>query len=171
MDLLISEKIYAAFQKDLLQARRFVWIATADLKSTFIESGGKFRSILEVFADLVRSGVEIRLIHAKEPGVFFRKEFDRFPELVESDRFERFLCPRNHAKCVIVDGKSALVGSANLTGAGLGAKGVHKRNFEMAYRTTSGPEIQSMMDMLDALCLGDYCKPCKFRSSCPDPIA
>ncbi|HBS04823.1 MAG TPA: phosphatidylserine synthase [Leptospiraceae bacterium] len=171
MELLLSEKIYSAFQQDLLQARRFVWIATADLKSTFIESGGKFRSILEVFADLVRNGVEIRLIHAKEPGILFRKEFDRFPALVESDRFERFLCPRNHSKCVIVDGKSAIVGSANLTGAGMGAKGIHKRNFEMAYRTTDARDIQTMMDQLDALCLGDFCQACKLRSACPDPIA
>ena len=171
MELLFSEQIYSSFQQDLLQARRFVWIATADIKSTYIESGKKFRSILEIFAGLVRNGVEVRLIHAKEPGPFFRKEFDRFPELLESDRFERFLCPRNHSKCVIVDGKSALLGSANLTGAGLGAKGIHKRNFEMAVRTTDAFQIQSMMDRLDALCMGEFCKPCKLRSVCPDPIA
>ena len=32
-----------------------------------------------------RDGVDIRLIHAKEPGPRFRKDFDRFPELVESE--------------------------------------------------------------------------------------
>jgi len=171
VELLLSDQIYSAFQKQLESARRFVWVATADLKSTYIRSEGSFRSILEVFASLVRSGVEIRLIHAKEPGTYFRREFDRFPALLESDRFERFLCPRNHSKCVIVDGKSALVGSANLTGAGMGAKGADKRNFEMAFLTDDPVHIRSIMEHLDSLTMGQYCTKCKLRSVCPDPIA
>lgn len=43
---------------------------------------------------------------------------------------ERMLCPRVHFKCIIVDGVKAYFGSANLTGAGMGAKSEKKRNFE-----------------------------------------
>ncbi|MCB1137357.1 MAG: phospholipase [Leptospiraceae bacterium] len=173
MELLFSEQIYERFiLTDMMNARRFLWIATADIKSTFVRAQGrKFVSILQLFASLVRKGVEVRLIHAKEPGPFFRKEFDRFPELVQSDRFERYLCPRNHAKCIIVDGRVALVGSANLTGAGLGAKGKDKRNFEISIRTEDPNHLKDLMNYLDALTLGDYCQSCKLRSVCPDPIA
>lgn len=173
MELLFSEQIYERFiLTDMLNARRFLWIATADIKSTFVRAQGRnFVSILAIFAGLVRRGVEVRLIHAKEPGPFFRKEFDRFPELLQSDRFERYLCPRNHSKCIIVDGRVALLGSANLTGAGLGAKGRDKRNFEIAVRTEDPEHLKRLMDHLDALTLGDFCRACKLRSVCPDPIA
>ncbi|MCR5125274.1 MAG: hypothetical protein K6B43_08800 [Treponema sp.] len=43
---------------------------------------------------------------------------------------ERVLCPRVHFKIIIFDLKTAYVGSANLTGAGLGMKGENTRNFE-----------------------------------------
>ncbi|MEZ5430208.1 MAG: phospholipase D-like domain-containing protein [Verrucomicrobiales bacterium] len=62
------------------------------------------------------------MIHAKEPGPRFRKDFDQYPEFVESDLFEQVLCPRMHMKVMIIDGVVAMVGSANLTGAGMGAK-------------------------------------------------
>ena len=65
---------------------------------------------MEVLAKLVSEGAEVRLIHAKEPGPRFRKDFDRYPELVESDLFERVLCPRMHMKVIIGDGAWAYVG-------------------------------------------------------------
>jgi phosphatidylserine/phosphatidylglycerophosphate/cardiolipin synthase-like enzyme len=43
---------------------------------------------------------------------------------------ERILCPRVHLKSLIIDGRFAYVGSANLTGAGMGAKSDRRRNFE-----------------------------------------
>ena len=172
--LLFSEQIYAEFvEKELVRASKFVWISTADIKSTFIRSpdSGKFVSILEIFAILVRKGVEIRLVHAKEPGPFFRKEFDRFPELMDSDRFERYLCPRNHSKCIIVDGKVGLIGSGNLTGAGIGAKSPQKRNFEVAWVSRDPAFIAQLMEFMDELVLGNFCQRCELRSVCPDPIA
>ena len=67
----------------------------------------------------IGKGVEIRLIHAKEPGQPFREDFDRYPRLHR--HLERVLCPRVHFKCIIIDGRQAYFGSANLTGAGMGA--------------------------------------------------
>lgn len=46
------------------------------------------------------------------------------------DAMERILCPRVHLKSLIIDGRFAYVGSANLTGAGMGAKSDRRRNFE-----------------------------------------
>ena len=99
-ELVLNEAIYQRVILERIPAtEKFLWIATADIKDLYMEvRRGKFDSILAVFADLIRDGVEIRLIHAKEPGKPFRTDFDRFPELIQSDRFERILCPRNHTK-------------------------------------------------------------------------
>ena len=76
---------------------------------------------------MVKRGVEVRLIHAKDPVPNWRDDFDRYPTLWTA--MERMLCPRVHFKCIIVDGRKAYFGSANLTGAGMGAKSEKKRNF------------------------------------------
>ena len=39
------------------------------------------------------------------------------------DRLERVLCPHVHFKMLVFDGKEVYVGSANLSGAGIGMKG------------------------------------------------
>lgn len=112
------------------QAEKFVWIVTADIKDMHVKMGRKFVPFLRVLNDLVSKGVAIRLIHAKEPGPRFRKDFDLYPELRDSELFERILCPRTHTKAIVVDGEFLFVGSANLTGAGMGGRSKDKRNFE-----------------------------------------
>ena len=69
-ELLLNEAAYKRIiQEEIPQASRFVWIATSDLKDLHVEtSKGKFVPFVSVLADLVGNGVEVRLIHAKEPG-------------------------------------------------------------------------------------------------------
>ncbi len=170
--LVLNEDTYQLVLRELvMEARRLLWIVTADIKDLYIEDGGDFVPFLKVLADKLRDGVEIRLVHAKEPGPRFREDFDRFPELVEAEGFERILCPRMHMKCVIADGKKAYVGSANLTGAGMGAKSPHRRNFEAGMVTEDKDVIRELMAFLDSFYLGDHCVKCQRREICPDPIA
>lgn len=170
--LVLNEATYQLVLKELvMEARRLLWIVTADIKDLYIEDGKDFVPFLKVLADKLRDGVEIRLVHAKEPGPRFREDFDRFPELVEAVGFERILCPRMHMKCVIADGRKAYVGSANLTGAGMGAKSPHRRNFEAGVVTEDRDTIGELMTFLDAFYLGDHCLKCQRREVCPDPIA
>ncbi|MCB1065309.1 MAG: phosphatidylserine synthase [Verrucomicrobiae bacterium] len=173
MQLILNQAHYEVLLRETIpSARRFVWIATADLKDLHVAGPGKkFRPFLADLADLVEAGVDVRLIHAKEPGPRFRKDFDRYPALIESDRFERVLCPRMHAKIVIVDGEAAYVGSANLTGAGIGAKSANRRNFEAGFLTRDPDTVGELMEFLDALWIGDHCLKCGRRDVCPDPIA
>jgi len=126
---------------------------------------------LEILSDLIEKNVHVRLIHAKEPGPRFRKDFDRYPNLIHSNLFERILCPRVHTKVIIIDGREMLLTSANLTGAGLGAKSPHRRNFEAGIHTDNTEDIHEMMNFMDALYLGDFCQKCQRRNVCPDPIA
>jgi phosphatidylserine/phosphatidylglycerophosphate/cardiolipin synthase-like enzyme len=70
----------------------------------------------------------------------------------------------------VIDGSFAYMGSANLTGAGLGMKGVNNRNFESGIVTTDSEMVDSIMDQFDEVWMGKFCKSCKLRDICPDPI-
>ena len=100
--------------------KHMLWIGTADIKDMYIEVGKDKKPFLALIAQLIRRGVEVRLVHAREPCPNFREDFDKYPVLY--DRLERVLCPRVHFKMLVFDGKEVYVGSANLTGAGIGMK-------------------------------------------------
>ena len=146
------------------QVREFLWIGTADIKDLYVEE----KPFLGVLAELIRKGREVRLIHAKEPGPNFREDFDRYPVLI--DRLERVLCPRVHFKIMIFDGTLAYIGSANLTGAGLGMKSPRNRNFEAGILTDDPALVDAAMNQFDMVWAGIKCKDCGRKKVCPDPI-
>ena len=50
------------------QVKERLWIATADIKDMYVDSGGRdMVPFLEVLDGLVKRGIEVRLIHAKDP--------------------------------------------------------------------------------------------------------
>ncbi len=146
--------------------KRFLWIGTSDLKDLYVKQGLGMVPFLEVLSDLIKRGVEIRLIHAKEPGENYRKDFDKYPDLIEG--MERVLCPRVHFKTVVVDGTFAYSGSANLTGAGMGAKSDKKRNFESGFVTDDPKIIEQIMEQFDSIWIGEGCKDCLRKQYCSD---
>jgi len=148
------------------KARKFLWLATSDLKDLYVKSGRRMSPFLGELSALVKSGVEVRLIHAGEPGPAFRRDFDRYPNLVEG--LERLLCPRAHFKSVVVDGRWAYTGSANLTGAGMGAKNDDRRNFENGFVTDEANLVRRIMDQFDGLWMGGHCQTCQRHKFCAD---
>lgn len=112
--------------------------------------------------------MEVRLIHAKEPGPAFREDFDRYPVL--RTQLERLLCPRVHFKTLIFDMKTAYVGSANLTGAGIGMKSSARRNFEAGILTDETSLVEAAVEQFDRVWRGAYCKDCGRKKFCLDPI-
>ena len=48
--------------------KRSLWIGTADIKDLHVKMGSATAPFLGLLAQLLKCGVEIRLIHAKEPG-------------------------------------------------------------------------------------------------------
>ena len=149
--------------------KQTLWIGTADIKDLYVEVGKEKKPFLALIALLIRRGVEVRLIHAKEPGPNFREDFDRYPVLY--DRLERVLCPRVHFKMLVFDCKEVYVGSANLTGAGIGMKGEDKRNFEAGILTDDPEIVEQAMNQFDEVWIGRHCKKCKRREFCIDPIS
>jgi phosphatidylserine/phosphatidylglycerophosphate/cardiolipin synthase-like enzyme len=169
-------------------ARTSVWIATANLKELMVEDErwtskgrGGYRSVIGIFADLVGRGVEIRLLHAAPPSRPFREELGRHAELLGGFRkkprsplakgtFTMRDCPRVHLKTVVVDGSFMYLGSANWTGAGLGAKGTGRRNFEVGIVTDDTLMLDDVQELFDRIWRGAECKECKLRELCPGPL-
>jgi phosphatidylserine/phosphatidylglycerophosphate/cardiolipin synthase-like enzyme len=169
-DLLANGELYReVVQRKLLHARESAWIATANVKEMFVDTGGGFRSILELFDELRARGVELRLLHAELPSRPFRAAFDRKKALVRGGLCLK-ICPRVHFKAVIVDRAWAYLGSANLTGAGLGAKSDGKRNFELGFCTEDFDVIDRVTALFEAIWTGAECGRCKLRDVCPDPL-
>jgi phosphatidylserine/phosphatidylglycerophosphate/cardiolipin synthase-like enzyme len=146
-------------------------IATADFKAMLVPQAGRGASsravsIVEIFRRLASRGVEIRLLHAGTPSAPALHELKRaLPSNLTIRR-----CPRLHAKTVIVDSRTMYLGSANLTGAGLGAKADGKRNFELGIWTESATLIDAVMEQFNTLWEGRRCQSCRRKDVCPVPL-
>lgn len=127
--------------------KHMLWIGTTDIKDLYVVMGKEKKPFLALIAQLIRRGVEVRLIHAKEPGPNFREDFDQYPVLY--DRLERVLCPRVHFKMLVFDGKEVYIGSANLTGASIGMKAETTRNFEAGLLTDDQEFLEQTMPQFD----------------------
>lgn len=165
MKLIFNQDIYTeVILKRIANAKQRVWISTANIKDLYVAKGTKMVPFLEILSDLVKRKVEIRLIFAKEPGPAFQKEFDRYPNLIHG--VEQMQCIRVHYKMVVVDGEFAYTGSANLTGAGMGAKGENTRNFESGIIGTEPTFVDAITKELDLLWIGNFCSKCRRKEYC-----
>jgi phosphatidylserine/phosphatidylglycerophosphate/cardiolipin synthase-like enzyme len=114
-------------------------------------------------------GVEIRILHGALPSRPFRASLARQTRM-DASRFELRHCPRVHLKLVVVDGASLYLGSANFTGAGLGAKNDGRRNFELGLMTDDDVLLDAAQLRFDRIWSGRECGACRLRSSCPNPL-
>lgn len=163
-----NEDHYEKVIERIKSVKKVLWIGTADIKNLYVKDGRSMKPLLKVLSDLTKAGVEIRLIHAKEPGPAYREVFDKYPNLIKG--MERVLCPRVHFKIIIFDLKTAYIGSANLTGAGLGMKGENTRNIEAGILTSNKELVSTAINQFDKVWMGAFCKNCKRKDFCGDPI-
>lgn len=151
-----------------------VWISTANLKTMLVEAPigtrararGRYVSFFESLADLARRGVDVRILHASMPSRPLAREMDRLGDTGVKVR----RCPRVHLKMIAVDGALLYLGSANLTGAGLGAKGDGRRNFEMGILTDDEAMLDRAQERFDTIWRGGECASCRLRSACDAPL-
>lgn len=176
---------YESVVKAAMHAEHTLWIATANLKELMVEDErarpgrrrtltrqGEYRSILKIFEERVENGLQIRLLHASPPSRPFREELRRCRGLKKSTHgsFEMRICPRVHVKLVIIDGAQVYLGSANWTGAGLGAKGEGRRNFELGIVSRDDLLLDQTQAYFDQIWRGLPCKSCKLHEHCPGPL-
>ena len=167
IEFITNKEIYQKIILDAVpKAKEFLWIGTSDIKDMYVKRGAGMIPFLKVLSELINKNVSVRLIHAKEPGPNFRKDFDKYKNLITG--LERILCPRIHFKSIIVDGKIAYSGSANLTGAGMGAKSDTRRNFESGIITDDETIVSQIMEQFDSLWMGNHCDKCNRKEYCAD---
>ena len=176
---------YETVVKAAMNAERSLWIATANLKELMVEDErarpgrrrtasrqGEYRSMLEVLDEQVEHGLEVRILHASPPSRPFREDLRRLPGLRRPGHgsFAMRLCPRVHFKAVIIDGTVLYLGSANWTGAGLGARGEGRRNFELGLSSRDDLLLDEVQAYYDRIWSGTECAACKLRDHCPKPL-
>lgn len=177
LELLAGRAHYERVVQQVGAAELAVWIATANLKELMVEErqSSMFRrkkrwhSVLEVFDGLAKRGVELRILHATRPSRAFRERLDGLPELKEGG-LELRACPRVHFKAVIIDAATLYLGSANWTGAGLGGKGVNRRNFELGMITRDEGYIDRVQASFADIWDGGQCPECRVREHCELPL-
>ncbi len=152
----------------LLHAKVGIDIATADFKAMLVPDprSRAAQSIVTHLRRLAGRGVEIRLLHAGVPSAPALRELkEGLPHGMTIRR-----CPRLHTKMVVIDSCKMYLGSANLTGAGLGAKSDGRRNFEMGIWTESAGLIDAALAEFNQLWEGRHCESCRRKDICPVPL-
>lgn len=182
VELIAGRGHYERVIRAVLDAHTSVWIATANVKELMIDDGravpgrrrslrrASYVSVLARLDELAARGVELRVLHGELPSRPFRTQLAKLPRLVAGGLALR-RCPRVHMKAVVVDGELLYLGSANWTGAGLGARGSGRRNFELGVVTDDAPLLDQVQSMYERIWSGGECAGCKLRDECPGPLS
>jgi phosphatidylserine/phosphatidylglycerophosphate/cardiolipin synthase-like enzyme len=178
VSLVVDRAHYEDVTLAIARARTSVWIATANVKQLMTEAPigtrdrarGRYMPILDTLQSLCDRGVQVRLLHATPPSRPFREELAARAHRLPKGRFEMRACPRVHMKMIAIDGALLYLGSANFTGAGLGAKGDGRRNFELGILTDDEWLLDAAQARFDFIWRGRECGACRLRRECPKPL-
>ncbi|MBB6428943.1 phospholipase D family protein [Algisphaera agarilytica] len=171
-----SDHLPRVVQQGMLAAKVSLDIATADFKAMLVPDPANPRSrnapsIVDHLVRLAKRGVEVRVLHAGVPsGPALQQLKKAFAKKKPVGGLTIRRCPRLHAKAVVVDAGWLYLGSANLTGAGLGAKGATRRNFEWGVVSESANLVDAVMGKFNTLWEGGHCEGCGRRDVCPVPL-
>ncbi len=178
VSLLFDRAHYEQVTLAIAAARTSVWISTANVKQLLVEApigtsaraSGRYVPILDTLQSLCDRKVIVRLLHATPPSRPFREELRARAHRLTRPHFEMRACPRVHLKMIAIDGALLYLGSANFTGAGLGAKGDGRRNFEMGLLTDDEWLLDQAQARFDRIWRGGECAGCRLRGECPAPL-
>lgn len=169
-----GEHVDEVIERGIRAVKASVWMATANLKDVHVKAPlgtsararGRFTSLFEELQQAAERGIDVRILHAGPPS---RVLMQRLQRSSKSTLLMR-RCPRVHLKMIAVDGETLYLGSANFTGAGLGAKGEQRRNFEAGIVTDDEWLLDEMQGTFDAIWRGTHCASCQLRKQCPKPL-
>ncbi len=164
-----AEHYSETVERLILGAKLRLDIATATVKALSIVSRKRSESIVTFFAKRAEEGLIIRILHSGVPSEWFIKKASECG-LKGSRNFKMRRCPRVHQKTILADGRLLYLGSANLTGAGIGAKSEKRRNFEVGIITEKPAIIDRVDSLFELIWCGDMCRDCGRKRSCPVPL-
>jgi phosphatidylserine/phosphatidylglycerophosphate/cardiolipin synthase-like enzyme len=178
LSLVVDRAHYDHVTLALARAQTSVWIGTANVKQLMIEAPigtrdrarGRYVPILDTLQSLCDRGVSVRLLHSTPASRPFREELAARSQRLSPPRFQMRMCPRVHLKMIAIDGAWLYLGSANFTGAGLGAKGDGRRNFEMGVLTDDEWLLDEAQKRFEFIWRGAECASCRLRAECPSPL-
>ncbi len=169
-----AEHVDEVIERGIRAVKTSVWIATANLKDVHVKAPvgtsararGRFISLFDELRRAAAGGIDVRILHAGPPS---RVLTQRLKAAGKSPPMLR-RCLRVHLKMIAIDGETLYLGSANFTGAGLGAKSEHRRNFEAGIVTDDEWLLDEMQGTFDAIWNGKRCANCQLRVECPKPL-
>lgn len=167
-EYLIGSEIYRrVLLEEIPAARDSLLIATANLKAArVVHPDERVESIVEFLERLADRGVEVRVLHSGVPSGPFLEDL----KSVRPHAFAMRRCSRTHFKAAVIDGRRLYLGSANLTGAGLGAKSDRRRNFEVGLLSDDPDLVDRVADLFEGVWSGAMCPECGRREHCPAPL-
>ncbi|HUY00664.1 MAG TPA: phospholipase D-like domain-containing protein [Candidatus Deferrimicrobium sp.] len=157
---LISFKNRELFEKviskGLVKATKSLLIGTYNLQDIKIQLGNSTTSLSKVLIELLKKNVRILICLAP---FMFQSQFIKTLSMNDFAREKisiRF-CKRMHFKTIIVDLRYAYIGTANLSGAGVGLKSDRRRNFELGFVTQNSDLIADIAGTFMEIFSGKYC--------------
>ncbi|HHS50146.1 MAG TPA: phospholipase [candidate division Zixibacteria bacterium] len=163
-----SDEHYSEVVAGLMSgARERLDIATANIKAIRVLMGKRPIDILAFFRKRLADGVQIRVLHSAVPSEYLLRIAGKNPM---PEGFTMRRCPRVHQKTILADDRLLYIGSANLTGAGIGAKSSTRRNFEVGVLTDERDFIDKASSLFEMIWCGDMCFDCARKDFCPVPL-
>lgn len=170
ISLVENEAHYSEVVEGIIKTTKYrLDIATATLKALTIIGKGRGESIVKCLARKADEGLQIRILHASVPSEWFIKLAKKENPRDKGNLLLR-RCPRVHQKSILGDGRLLYIGSANLTGAGIGAKSARNRNFELGFITDEIRFIDRADSLFELIWCGDMCTECGRKNICPSPL-
>ncbi|MBD3230755.1 MAG: hypothetical protein GF329_21430 [Candidatus Lokiarchaeota archaeon] len=157
---LVSFSNYDSFNNQILngiiKAKKNLLIGSFSFQNIRIKLQNRYIKFSRILGNLIQKGVAVYIL--SQPGAC-RSSIIRELKQLYGDNKNLMIrsCSRVHLKTIIIDLKIAYIGSANITGHGLGTRSKSKRNFELGFITTKTDVISKVArNFLDIL-NGNYC--------------
>ncbi len=143
-----------------MKAQESIIIGTYNLQDIRIQLGSRSTSLSEVLIQKAKRNVKILICLA----AFMHKSriINKLRTHPVAHKLAIRFCRRMHFKTIIVDLKYAYIGTANISGAGIGLKSQQRRNFELGFVTRDVELIADVGSTFMEIFNGKYCERCHF---------
>lgn len=155
----------------VLGAKSSILIATANFRKFRLKtsSSSKYSDgtpFVEALVMLAAKGVRVDLVCSMPSEGLLDDWFSRLRQYGYPESFRARFCERNHSKLVIIDGVVAYIGSANVTGAGLGQGTYTDGNFETGILTDDPALVRQALERFRWIQSTDRCRGCHRSDDC-----